>query len=137
MFNTIDPEVKGTLIKFREACRLWDHLKTCFATNNDPHIQQICSSIACCEQTKSMSPSVYYGKLNALWQELQHHVPLVSSTCCSKCNIASIYVERREHEKLHDFVMGLKSEIYARLRTQILSMDPLLSLDRAYNWFPR
>lgn len=78
-----------------------------------------------------MPISVYYGKLNALWEELFHHVPLIPSTCCSQCTADSVYQARREIEKLHDFLMGLNSEYYARLRTQILSTDPLLTLDRA------
>lgn len=135
IMNTIDPEVKSTLSKFREAKRLWDHLKIHFATINGPHIQQLCSSIARCEQPKSMHVSVYYGKLNALWDELLHHLPLISCTCCSNCTAGSIHDEtRRETEKLHDFLMGLNSEYYSRLRTQILyiSTEPLPSLDRAY-----
>ena len=38
--NTIDPEVKATLSKFREASRLCYHLKTRFALVNGPRIQQ-------------------------------------------------------------------------------------------------
>ncbi|KAH7570754.1 hypothetical protein JRO89_XS05G0177800 [Xanthoceras sorbifolium] len=39
---------------------------------------------------------------------------------------------RREQGKLHDFLMGLNTDLYAQLRTNILSQDPLPSLDRAY-----
>ena len=132
IFNTIDPEVKGTLTKYREASRLWEHLKTRFSTVNGPRIQQLRSSIARCEQTKTMSVSTYYGKLNSLWEDLFHLVPLISRSCCANCNAGSLHESRRETEKLHDFLMGLYSDYYSRLRTQILSMDPLPSLDRAY-----
>eukprot|EP00261_Vitis_vinifera_P037428 XP_019078671.1 PREDICTED: uncharacterized protein LOC109123418 [Vitis vinifera] len=90
--NTIDPEVKSTLSKFRDAKRLWEHLKQRYAMVNGPRIQQLKTSIAKCEQSKSI----------------------------------------REQGKLHDFLMGLNTDLYAQLRTNILSQDPLPSLDRAY-----
>ncbi|RVW61843.1 hypothetical protein CK203_064367 [Vitis vinifera] len=130
--NTIDPEVKSTLSKFRDAKRLWEHLKQRYAMVNGPRIQQLKTSIAKCEQPKSMSVTTYYGKLNVLWEELFKHEPLISCTCCSSCTAASLHQARREQGKLHDFLMGLNTDLYAQLRTNILSQDPLPSLDRAY-----
>ncbi|RVX05144.1 hypothetical protein CK203_020252 [Vitis vinifera] len=130
--NTIDPEVKSTLSKFRDAERLWEHLKQRYAMVNGPRIQQLKTSIAKCEQSKSMSVTTYYGKLNVLWEELFKHEPLISCTCCSSCTAASLHQARREQGKLHDFLMGLNTDLYAQLRTNILSQDPLPSLDRAY-----
>ncbi|KAL6316699.1 hypothetical protein AAG906_019630 [Vitis piasezkii] len=130
--NTIDPEVKSTLSKFRDAKRLWEHLKQRYAMVNGPRIQQLKTSIAKCEQPKSMSVTTYYGKLNVLWEELFKHEPLISCNCCSSCTAASLHHARREQGKLHDFLMGLNTDLYAQLRTNILSQDPLPSLDRAY-----
>ncbi|RVW82461.1 Retrovirus-related Pol polyprotein from transposon RE2 [Vitis vinifera] len=130
--NTIDPEVKSTLSKFRDAKRLWEHLKQRYAMVNGPRIQQLKTSIAKCEQSKSMSVTTYYGQLNVLWEELFKHEPLISCTCCSSCTAASLHQARREQGKLHDFLMGLNTDLYAQLRTNILSQDPLPSLDRAY-----
>ncbi|XP_031399427.1 uncharacterized protein LOC116209842 [Punica granatum] len=38
----------------------------------------------------------------------------------------------KEVEKLHQFLMGLDSEIFATVRSQILNMDPLPTLNRAF-----
>lgn len=38
ILSTIDPEIKGRLTKYREASRLWTHLKTRFSTVNGPRI---------------------------------------------------------------------------------------------------
>ncbi|XP_021738472.1 uncharacterized protein LOC110704970 [Chenopodium quinoa] len=130
--NIIDPEVRSSLSKFREAKSLWEHLKKRFAQTNGPRIQQLRSSIAKCEQSRSMSVSVYYGKLHSLWQELDHHEPLLSCSCCSKCIAGQLDEARREKSKLHDFLMGLYPDFYASLWSNILSQDPLPSLDRAY-----
>ncbi|XP_021729840.1 uncharacterized protein LOC110696814 [Chenopodium quinoa] len=130
--NTIDAKIKSSLSKFREVKPFWDHLKQRFAQTNGPRVQQLRSSLAKCEQTKTMSVSIYYGKLHALWQELDHHEPLISCDCCSKCTAGRIHEVRREQSKLHDFLMGLYAGYYSALRTNILSQDPLPSLDRAY-----
>ncbi|KAL6336644.1 hypothetical protein AAG906_035958 [Vitis piasezkii] len=128
--NTIDPEVKSTLSKFRDAKRLWEHLKQRYAMVNGPRIQ-LKTSIAKCEQ-RNLCLTTYYGKLNVLWEELFKHEPLISCNCCSSCTAASLHHARREQGKLHDFLMGLNTDLYAQLRTNILSQDPLPSLDRAY-----
>ncbi|XP_055822172.1 uncharacterized protein LOC129890698 [Solanum dulcamara] len=80
-----------------------------------------------------MSVSVYYKKLHALRQELDHHEPLISCTCCSDCTVGHLHEVRREQSKLHDFLIGLYFEYYSSLWTNILSQDPLPSHDRAYH----
>ncbi|XP_021757028.1 uncharacterized protein LOC110722099 [Chenopodium quinoa] len=130
--NTINPEVKSSISKFREIKPFWDHLKKRYAQTNGPCIQQLRASLAKCEQTKSMPVSVYYGKLHAIWQELDHHEPLISCSCCSSCTAGSLHEQRREQSRLHDFLMGLYSDFYSSFRTNILSQEPFPSLDRAY-----
>ncbi|XP_021732683.1 uncharacterized protein LOC110699496 [Chenopodium quinoa] len=78
-----------------------------------------------------MPVSVYYGQLHSLWQELDHHEPLISCSV-SGCLCGRLHEERRAQAKLHDFLMGLYLDFYSSLHTQILSQDPLPSLDRAY-----
>ncbi|XP_021755079.1 uncharacterized protein LOC110720366 isoform X2 [Chenopodium quinoa] len=130
--NTIDPQLKSSLSKFREAKPFWDHLKQRFSQTNGPRIQQLRSSIAKCEQSKLMIVSEYFGKLHILWQELDRHEPLISCSCCASCSAGRLHEERRAQARLHDFLMGLYPDYYSSLRTNILSQDPLPSLDRAY-----
>lgn len=91
--NTIDPEVKATLSKYRDVRRLWETLKSRFAMVNGPRIQQLKSFIAKFEQPKTMSVASYFGKLTALWEELNTYEPLITCSCCDKC------IARQEHEK--------------------------------------
>ena len=72
LMNTIEPEVKHSISKFKEVYSLWDTLKTRFAIINGPRIHQLKSSIARCEQTKSMSVEAYFAQLSGLWEELHH-----------------------------------------------------------------
>lgn len=130
--NTIAPEVKSTLSKYKDAKRLWDTLKERFALVNGPRIQQLKAAIAGCAQTKTMTVACYYGKLTALWEELHNHEPLITCTCCSRCTTGCAHELRRESDMLHEFLMGLYAEYYGQLRSSILAQDPLPSLNRAY-----
>ncbi|CAL5215103.1 unnamed protein product [Lathyrus oleraceus] len=93
--NAIDPDLKTSLSKFREAKPFWDHLKQHFAQANAPRIQQLRSSISKCEQTKLMPVFVYFGKLHTLWQELDQHEPLILCSCCDSCLAGKLHEERR------------------------------------------
>ncbi|KAH7566539.1 hypothetical protein JRO89_XS08G0181400 [Xanthoceras sorbifolium] len=90
------------------------------------------TSIAKCEQTKNMSVSTYFAKLNKLWEELHNHEPLIECSCCFSCTAGVQHESRRETGMLHQFLMGLYSEYYTQTRANILSHDPLPSLNRAY-----
>ena len=133
LMNTIDPEVKATLSKYRDAKRLWDTLKSRYSIVNGPRIQQIKSAIARCEQSKTMTiATTYFGKLTALWEELNNYEPLITCSCCSSCAAGQQHEKRQENTRLHQFLMRLYPEYFSQTRTNILSTDPLPSLDRAY-----
>ena len=38
-----------------------------------------------------------------------------------------------EDEKAHQFLMGLNDEVYLSIRSQLLALEPLLSLDKIFN----
>lgn len=52
--------------------------------------------------------------------------------CCTSCTAGSRHEVRRENGKLHQFLMGLYTDYYTQTRANILSQDPLPSLNRAY-----
>ncbi|XP_062104448.1 uncharacterized protein LOC133815651 [Humulus lupulus] len=132
IMNTITPEVKITLSKYKDAKRLWDTLRERFALVNGPQIQQLKKALANCRQTKTMIVATYYGKLTALWEELHTHEPLITCSCCTRCTAGRDHELRRQKDMLHQFLMGLYVEYYGRLRSTILTQDPLPSLNRAY-----
>nr|KAJ0185472.1 hypothetical protein LSAT_V11C900483690 [Lactuca sativa] len=79
-----------------------------------------------------MPVSEYFGKLMALWEELHKHEPVITCTCCDACTAGTKHEERRNTYMLHKFLMGLNSDYFSSLRTNILSQDPLPSLDKAF-----
>lgn len=133
LMNTIDPEVKSMLSNYDNAKRLWDDLHERFCVVNGPRIHQLKSQINKCEQTKTMSVAIYYGKLKVLWDDLANLQPLINCNCgkCS-CNVGKQHEKRREDDMLQQFLLGLYSEYYAQIRSNILAQDPLPSLNKAY-----
>ena len=133
IMNTIEPEVKSMLSHYDNAKKLWDDLKERFGVVNGPRIQQLKSDINRCEQSKTMPVAVYYSKLSMLWDELDKHEPLISCKCGNCiCEIGKQHAERRDNDRLQQFLLGLYSEYYASLRSNLLSKDPLPTLNRAF-----
>ncbi|XP_020276643.1 uncharacterized protein LOC109850963 [Asparagus officinalis] len=75
-----------------------------------------------------MSVMAYYTKLKGMWDELSSYSKIPTCTC----GAAQEFIKEREEEKLHQFLMGLDDAVFRTVRSQILSMEPLPSLSRAY-----
>ncbi|KAK1394970.1 hypothetical protein POM88_014026 [Heracleum sosnowskyi] len=76
---------------------------------------------------------LYYGDLKKLWDELADFEKILSCSCGKcECNLASQFEKLRETSKLHRFLMGLNTEDNGMIRSQLLSYDPLPTLNRAY-----
>ena len=49
------------------------------------------------------------------------------------CGAAERYAKMNEEDKVHQFLMGLDDDAYSNIRSQILALDPLPSLDKIYS----
>jgi len=77
--------------------------------------------------------AAYYGKLKVFWDELANCDKIPKCTCGGcKCSIGSQLVKRREEGKFHQLLMGLDDASYATVRSSILAIDPLPSLNNVY-----
>jgi len=66
-----------------------------------------------------------------LWNKLRNYVKQPKCTC----GAAERYAKMNEEDKVHQFFMGLDDDAYSNIRSQILALDPLPSLDEIYSWF--
>ena len=64
-----------------------------------------------------------------LWNELENCVKHPNCTW----RATEKYVKLSEDDKAHQFLMGLDDDAYSNIRSQILAVDPIPSLDRIYN----
>ncbi|CAJ2632240.1 unnamed protein product [Trifolium pratense] len=132
ILNTIEPTVRSTISYMEVAKHLWDDIKERFSVGNGPRIQQLKSELADCKQ-RGMTILNYYGKLKMIWEELRNYEQYPSCKCSGcRCNIGAELDKKREEEKLHQFLMGLDDSTYGAVRTNILSTEPLPTLNKAY-----
>ena len=80
-----------------------------------------------------MSIDDYYTRLIGLYDELDRLKPLHACACgnCT-CDVAGRLATDREEEKLRQFLIGINDELYATIRSNLLSTSPLPDLDRVY-----
>ncbi|KAK4400358.1 hypothetical protein Sango_1141900 [Sesamum angolense] len=79
-----------------------------------------------------MSVAVYFTKLKKLWDELASLDPIPSCSCGASKKIS----EKIASNQLMQFLMGL-SNAYDHVRSQVLLMDPLPTVGKAYSMFLR
>ncbi|GKV29555.1 hypothetical protein SLEP1_g38471 [Rubroshorea leprosula] len=77
------------------------------------------------KQTRSVV--AYFTKLKPLWDKLKAYEPI--SVCT--CGATREYTKAQETEKVHQFLMELNENFSVTL-SQILSMEPLPSLNKVY-----
>lgn len=71
--------------------------------------------------------------MKGLWDEAQPIAPWSKSLCGGcKCDLQKLLIQMKEREQMYDFLMGL-DDVFATVKTQILSMTPTLTLGQAYH----
>lgn len=125
---SIEPKVRSTVTYITDAHQLWEDLKQRFSVGNTVCVHQLKAKLVSCQQ-EGQSVLDYFGKLSALWEELQVYQPIHVCSCGAVAAIA----KEREQEKIHQFVMGLDDSRFGSMCTNITGLDPLPSLGEVYN----
>ncbi|KAK9725217.1 hypothetical protein RND81_05G129200 [Saponaria officinalis] len=68
-----------------------------------------------------------------LWEQLAEHHPVLACKCgkCT-CDPASAFETRTEQEHVHQFLLGLNRLLYDTVRSNLLAIDPLPSMNHVY-----
>ena len=75
----------------------------------------------------------YFGRMKSIWDELENYEQVhICTREVFKCNIGSHLENRREVEKVHQFLTGLDDTLYGIVRTNMTLVDPLRTLNRVY-----
>ncbi|XP_074297465.1 uncharacterized protein LOC141628191 [Silene latifolia] len=133
IMHTIDSSLRSSISDFDEAHLLWNDLADRFSAVDGSKIHGVKSDLHDCKQEKGMSVTSYFGKLKVLWDALANYEPPFSCKCgnCT-CGISTDALARQDSERLHKFLLGLDRTIYSNLRSHILSLDVLPSVNRAF-----
>ncbi|XP_074306114.1 uncharacterized protein LOC141641347 [Silene latifolia] len=133
VLNSLDKTIRDNLKYVTSASQLWSELSERYGQANSIEIYQLTKSMGDISQGNS-SLMEYYNKLKSSWENLDSLDPLPNCSC-GKCNSCTCSLfkrmqERENNSKLIQFLMGLNGG-YDHIRTQILSLDPLPSINKA------
>ncbi|RVX22801.1 Retrovirus-related Pol polyprotein from transposon RE1 [Vitis vinifera] len=120
ILNSLTQDLADSVIFSTTSQAVWEDLRDSFSQSNAPRIFQIERDIACLAQDQ-MIVAAYYTRLKKLWDELGSY----NDTICS-CGVD------HKRRKLMQFLMGL-NESYNAIRGQILLMNPLPDVAKAYS----
>nr|CAD1820262.1 unnamed protein product [Ananas comosus var. bracteatus] len=110
---------------------MWIDLEERFSQGNAPRVHQIKRDLSLLQQD-GLSIATYFTKMKALWDELSMY------STVPKCSYgaAKEFMQEREKEKVHQFLMGL-GDAYNTVQSQILSIDPMPNLSKVYAFVVR
>ncbi|CAH9063368.1 unnamed protein product [Cuscuta epithymum] len=132
LMSSIDPAVRSNVAYMDSVHDLWDDLKVRFDVADPMRMHELKDAIRSCKQA-GKSVTIYFGRLKSLWDDYSNYRLLPQCKCggCS-CNLDKEFLKSVEIEKTHEFLMGLDSNVYATLRSNVLSMTSLPPLNKVY-----
>ena len=133
IINVIDPKLHASVAYAETAYEMWQNLRKRYAVANTPKIHQLKTDLAACKQG-GLEVMDFYSKLMGMWSELENYAKVPQCTCGKcECKIGSRITKMAQDEKTHQFFMGLNDEVFSTIRSQILALDPLPTLDVIFN----
>ncbi|KAA8542734.1 hypothetical protein F0562_023886 [Nyssa sinensis] len=129
--NSISPSIKSSIALVDDASAVWFELRERFTQQNGSRIFHLKKTLAGLHQDHD-PVSVYFGKLKAIWDELNLFDPLPDCTCGQ----LKILSDRYHRDCVIQFLMGL-NDSYTNSRDQIILLDPLPSVGKVFSLIQR
>ncbi|XP_071695755.1 uncharacterized protein [Rutidosis leptorrhynchoides] len=130
ILNTVSDEISNSLSFISSASSLWKELQEHYSQIDGYRIYQLANDISQLKQG-NCSIEVYYHKLKGLYDETDAlEAPYICNCNCT-CENGRQNGEREQRKRLIQFLMGL-DESYTNMRSQILLMQPLPTIAKAY-----
>jgi len=133
LINSVSDSIAQTIVFCDTTLEVWLDLKERFSKIDRIRIANLRSSI---NNLKQGSKSVldYFTEMKSLWEELSSHRPIPNCACvhpcrCAASRIAKIHINE---DQIMQFLTGLNDQ-FSIVRTQVLLLDPLLSLNKVYS----
>lgn len=79
-------------------------------------------------QIKDQTVADYFTKLKTLWDELGAYLALPNCKCTKELNLSKYFAG----ERVHQFLMGLDTKQFGTVRSNVLAIEPLPSLNKVY-----
>lgn len=133
IMNSVSPNIAHSILHIENAHTTWNKLKHRFAQADSVRIADLQLEVYLLKQD-SLSVTDFFTQLTVIWEELENLSPIPQCTCPVKCAYdPSKYIEQtKERDFIMRFLTGL-NENFAPCKSQILMMDPIPSIDRAFS----
>ncbi|KAF3626388.1 hypothetical protein FXO37_30391 [Capsicum annuum] len=128
-FFRVSSNVKSTSPYSKTAQSIWKQINKRYGIINGTKVFDLKKELASISQGEPAIAS-YFTKLKKLWHELGSMCKNHSNKCT--CVAKEGLKQEDEENKLYQFLMGL-NDTYVGVRSNMLMMNPLPSLDSAYN----
>ncbi|GKB51389.1 pyridoxal 5'-phosphate synthase-like subunit PDX1.2 [Tanacetum coccineum] len=131
LLNSMTAELSEAFLYAQSAFELWKEIAERYGQSNGPLIYQLQREL----NNMSQGSLLVAQQVNKYWDEL-HNLNGVPVCSCGKmqectCNLVDKFLEIEGRSKLVQFLMKLNDD-YESVRNQILSMDPLPNVNKAY-----
>ncbi|XP_074306275.1 uncharacterized protein LOC141641515 [Silene latifolia] len=135
ILHSLTQEIKEIFMNPKSAKCLWSELNEMYGQSNAPLLYRLKKDLRNIDQSDKTVVE-YYNKLKRHWDDIEDLEPIPDCTCgaltkCS-CSFLKRLLEITSREKVLTFLMGL-DDLYDNLKTNILSMDPLPKINKAYS----
>ncbi|GMI87547.1 hypothetical protein HRI_002424000 [Hibiscus trionum] len=127
ILNTVSQELCAGIVFASNASIVWADLKERFNKVDGSRIYFLLREIVTHVQNLS-SISVYFSRLKLLWDDFDALVPFASYVC----EVARENSTLLSQQRLFQMLMGL-NDTYSMVRSYILLMKPLPTVNQAYN----
>lgn len=118
--NSVTHSIGAQLAKYETAKEVWDHLAKLYTQSNFAKQYQLEIDIRSLQQNE-LSIQEFYTAMSSLWDQL-------ALTESAELRAFTAYIDRREAQRLVQFLMALRSD-FEGLRGTILHRTPLPSVD--------
>ncbi|XP_010520985.1 PREDICTED: uncharacterized protein LOC104799982 [Tarenaya hassleriana] len=132
LLNSVSKHLAPSLLYLKTAEEMWLNLTKRFQQNNTPRLYRIKQHLQTLRQG-NMDVTTFYTKLFTLREEVKSIQVTPHCECgLCKCNVDQKWNSFFECNFVIDFLFGL-SDAYEVIRGQILMLEPLPDLERAFS----
>ncbi|XP_073030872.1 uncharacterized protein [Primulina eburnea] len=129
LLNSVSKDISASILFAESAKEIWTDLQDRFQQSNGPRIFQLRRDLITLRQDQD-PVSVYFTKIKAIWEELNHFRPMCN---CGKCSCGGVKNLETYFQMDYTmiFLMGLNDSFH-HIRSQVLLLDPLPPISRVF-----
>jgi len=133
IMRTLAPDIAESVMYIDFAKELWEELRERFSQGDYFQISDLLQEVHSIRQG-DRSITQFFTELKKLWEELEFLRPIPNCTCGKpcECDLSRVFLKQRETEHAICFLKGL-NDSYNSLKTQILLMEPLPSINKVFS----